>query len=183
MSVATVLGINMADVVVNTKRLGGGFGGKEGCFIWSCLAAISAQKLNKPISLFLDYGDDMMYTGKRHEAEVDGTLYFNKQTKKFVFLDVQGFMEGGYSTDLSPAVLERFVYHLDNAYAFESARFVGKVCKTNSRSNTAFRGFGAPQAILYIETMLQSFCKKHNYCFNEIRKLNFYQTGDKTPFG
>lgn len=55
-----------------------------------------------------------------------------------------GYLEGGYSIDLSPAVLERFVYHIDNAYFFESARIAGKVCRTNSRSNTAFRGFGAP---------------------------------------
>jgi xanthine dehydrogenase/oxidase len=115
-----------------------------------------------------------MYTGKRHEAEVDGTLYFNKKTNKFVFLDVQGFLEGGYSTDLSPAVLERFVYHLDNAYKFESARFVGQVCRTNSRSNTAFRGFGAPQAILFIETMLQSFCTQNKLCLNDVRLNNFY---------
>jgi len=75
-----VLGINQADVIINTKRLGGGFGGKEGCFTYSCLAAIAAQKLKQPISLFLDFADDIMYTGKRHEAEVEGTLYFNKKT-------------------------------------------------------------------------------------------------------
>lgn len=94
-----------------------------------------------------------------------------------------GYLEGGYSIDLSPAVLERFVYHIDNAYFFESARIAGKVCRTNSRSNTAFRGFGAPQAILFIETMIQSFCKKHGFCFNDVRLQNFYQNGDTTPYG
>lgn len=71
-------------------------------------------------------------------------MYFNKLTKKIEFLDVEAYMDGGYSTDLSPAVMDRFVFHLDNTYAFKASRFVGRACRTNQRSNTAFRGFGAP---------------------------------------
>jgi len=134
----------MNSVIVKTRRLGGGFGGKEGIFTYSCIAALACQKLGKPISCMLDSSDDMMYSGKRHEAFLEGDMYLNKDTLKIAFMDIKAYIDGGYASDLSPSVLERLLYHLDNAYKYGASRFVGKVCKTNGRSNTAFRGFGAP---------------------------------------
>lgn len=182
-SIADCLGLNQSQVTIRCRRIGGGFGGKEGIFEYSCCAAIAANKLQRQVSLVLDHRDDIMYTGKRHESLVRGDLYVDINTKKFLFFDVQAYLDGGYATDLSPAVLERLVYHLDQSYHFESTRFVGRACKTNLRSNTAFRGFGAPQAVYFTEMMIQDVAKEMNWCENTLREVNLYQPCDRTPYG
>ncbi|CAL5975972.1 Xanthine_oxidase / Xanthine dehydrogenase [Hexamita inflata] len=182
-SVADQLRLRMSDVTVRTKRLGGGFGGKEGIFQYACVPAICAWKLKRQVSLVLDYADDMLFTGKRHEAYIEGDVYVNKQTKKFEFLDVKAYIDAGYAADLSPAVMDRLVYHVDNAYKFANLRVIGKACKTNLRSNTAFRGFGAPQAVMFTETLIQSLSKQMHTCEDDLRYTNLYQSTDRTQYG
>jgi len=177
-----MLGLRQNQVRVTTKRLGGGFGGKEGIFQYSCLSALAAMKMRRSVNCFLEFADDMLYTGKRHESYIEGVLYANKKTKKFEFYDVHAYTDAGYATDLSPAVLERLVYHIDNSYYFKAIRVVGRACKTNLRSNTAFRGFGAPQAVLFTELMVEKAAKTLGICALDLRKINLYTAEDLTQY-
>lgn len=182
---AKALGLRYNQVVCIVKRMGGAFGGKESqAAPFAAYAALVAQKLQRPARMVLSKDDDMRVTGKRHPFKIFYEAGFNDDGKinavKFCF-----YADGGAYTDLSPSVLKRALFHADGAYFIENFLVEGFVCKTNKHSNTAFRGFGAPQGNLAIENLIEEvalFLKKDSF---EIRKINCYQGNhqNKTPFG
>lgn len=132
-------------MTTRVRRLGGGFGGKESRSI--CLAAqmaVAANKTRRPVRCMLDRDEDMISTGQRHPFAAKYRVGFNKDGT-LVGLDAQIYNNGGWSQDLSQAVLERAMTHSDNCYMIPNIRIQGKICKTNTMSNSAFRGFGGPQ--------------------------------------
>lgn len=173
--VAEVLGISNNLVTVETKRMGGAFGGKETqanhIAAWTALLALAT---NRPVKIHLFRDDDQIMTGKRHgflshyKACFDGT-------GKLLALDVELNSDGGAALDLSGAIMERALFHIDNAYYIPNIRVTGKVWKTNYPPNTAFRGFGGPQGMAVVETVIDRIARKLNKDASEIRKLNFYQ--------
>lgn len=144
---AHVLGISSNRVVVKVKRMGGGFGGKETRSApISCALAVAARKCGKRVRIMLDREEDMVLCGQRHPFSAKYKVGFEK-SGKILALDLELYSNGGYSADLSLAVMERAISHSDNCYYIPNVRAVGRVCKTNIHSNTAFRGFGGPQGI------------------------------------
>ncbi|GAM28786.1 hypothetical protein SAMD00019534_119620 [Acytostelium subglobosum LB1] len=179
---SSVLGVPANQVVVKVKRLGGGFGGKETRNIFStCICALAAQKLRKPCRIMLDRDTDMVITGFRHPFIGRYRLGFGKDGK-ITAADVQLFADAGYSFDLSSGVLERAMFHSENAYKVPNLRVVGKLCKTNLPSNTAFRGFGGPQGMLVCETWIEKIAHYLKRPSSEIRQLNFYKDNDITHY-
>jgi len=183
-AVARVLGIPDAFVTCEVRRMGGGFGGKESqATQWPAIAALAARITRKPCKIRLDRDDDMMLTGKRHDFRVDWQLSANQE----------GVIQGatiallarcGYSADLSQGVVDRAMFHSDNSYFLPEVRVSSRRLKTNTVSNTAFRGFGGPQGMLAMERMIDALASATGRDPLDIRKANFYRTGfDQTPFG
>ncbi len=183
--VAEALGLKQHQVVSIVKRMGGGFGGKESqAAPYAVFAALAAHKLKRPARLILTKDDDMMYTGKRHPFQTDYRIAFDEQGQ-ILAADIRLFSDGGAFADLSTSVLERAMLHSDNAYYLPTAFISGRVCRTNTPPNTAFRGFGGPQGVAVIEHILEDmaiFLKRDAY---EIRRLNIYQGDERntTPYG
>lgn len=143
--VASALGIPQNRVVVRTKRIGGGFGGKETRSInLAAVMAVAARKAKRPVRSMLDRDEDMITSGQRHPFMAKYRVGFTNEGK-LVGLDVQIYNNGGWSQDLSQAVLERAMTHADGCYWIPNFRIEGKIAKTNTMSNSAFRGFGGPQ--------------------------------------
>ncbi|XP_052058893.1 xanthine dehydrogenase/oxidase-like isoform X1 [Mytilus californianus] len=181
--VAETLGVAANKILVRVKRLGGGFGGKETRSI--CLTtpvALAAYKLKKPVRCMLDRDEDMLITGTRHPFLGQYKVGFTKEGK-VVAAEVNLYNNAGCTYDLSEAVLDRGLYHLDNAYKIANLKAVGRTCKTNIPSNTAFRGFGGPQGMLVAETFIDEVATYLNFCPSRVRKLNMYNEGDLTHFG
>jgi xanthine dehydrogenase molybdopterin binding subunit/xanthine dehydrogenase small subunit len=178
--VAEVLGLSRHRVVVESPRMGGGFGGKEtqGNAI-AALCALAAIKTGKPVRWQLDRDEDMIATGKRHPFLARYRAGYD-DTGKLHALDVKLFSDGGWSLDLSQPVTDRAIFHLDNAYYIPHERFEGRVAKTHSVSNTAFRGFGGPQGMLVIEEILGRIALKLGLPPEEIRGRNFYHGSGET---
>ena len=178
--VAEVLEVPRHQIVVESPRMGGGFGGKEtqGNAI-AALCAVAAVKTGKPVRWQLDRDEDMATTGKRHPFlakyrvghDADGML---------LAVDVELFSDGGWALDLSQPVNDRALFHLDNAYYIPNSRFVGRVAKTNSVSNTAFRGFGGPQGMLVIEEVIGRIALRLGLPADEVRRRNFYHGNGET---
>lgn len=180
---ARVLGLSAKDVVVEVPRLGGGFGGKErGATLWSCLAALAAYRTRRPVLLKLTRHQDMSWTGKRHPFCARYRVGFDGKGKLLAY-QVELDANGGAYADLSVAILERAMLHADNVYHVPNARIVGRACRTNLPPNTAFRGFGAPQGILAMETVLERIAGKLGLDPLEVRIRNAYREGEHTPFG
>ena len=183
--VASVLGIGRHRVVVEVPRLGGGFGGKESqASNIAALAAVGAAHTGRPVKLWLNRHQDMVQTGKRHPFWAKYAVGFDEQAR-ITGLQVEIYSNGGFSADLSTAVLDRALYHLDNAYFIPNLSFVGRVCKTNLPSNTAFRGFGGPQGALVIESILQEAAERLGLDACEVRRRNFYGSSprNRAPYG
>jgi xanthine dehydrogenase large subunit len=183
--VAEVLGIRRNDVVVEVRRMGGGFGGKEtqGNHT-ACWTALLAQAARRPVKIRLFRDDDMIMTGKRHRYLTRYEAGFDDEgmlsAVKFEFNS-----DGGAATDLSFAIMERTMLHADNAYFVPHFSIVAKVWKTNLPSNTAFRGFGGPQGMAAIETVIDRIARTLGRDSAEIRRKNFYGTGSRnvTQYG
>ncbi len=182
--VAEVLDIPMNKVDVVARRMGGGFGGKEThAAPWSCIAAVFAARLGEAVTCKLSRQDDMVMTGKRHNFINSYQVGFTDEGK---ILAIKYLLAGqcGFSPDLSDAIVDRAMFHCDNAYYLPHAHITGLRCKTHTVSNTAFRGFGGPQGMIAMEAVIDeiAFCLKKDPL--EIRKLNFYNTVDKniTPY-
>ncbi|KAL9980565.1 hypothetical protein ACROYT_G009168 [Oculina patagonica] len=178
--IGNVLDIPYNRITVRTKRLGGAFGGKDsGSFPVSCATAIAAYKTGRPVRSVLDRKEDMISTGKRHpflaRCKIGCTA-----NGKIKALDAELFVNGGNSMDVSDKIVDNALYHLDNAYFIPNFRGVGRVCKTNTISNTAMRGFGAPQAILIIETLISTIAKTCGLNQTQVRECNFYQEQELT---
>ncbi|MCK9310627.1 MAG: molybdopterin-dependent oxidoreductase, partial [Candidatus Cloacimonetes bacterium] len=180
--VSHLLGIPAHDIVVDVPRLGGACGGKErAATIWACMAALGAYICKKPVQVKLNREEDMRATGKRHPFTSLWKVAYDPNGKILAY-DVQLLANGGAYADLSIAILERAMFHADNTYHIPNMRIRGRACRTNLPPNTAFRGFGAPQGIFVIESIIEQIAQKLGLDALEIRKLNAYKNGDLTPY-
>lgn len=183
--VASVLGLPQSDVICDVPRMGGGFGGKESQSTnYGCLAALGTHLTGCPVKVVLDRDQDMRMTGNRHPFWSTYHAAFDAEGR-ILGLDVEIYSDGGWVSDLSTAIMDRALFHLDNAYYIPAARFVGQVCKTNLPSNTAFRGFGGPQGIVVIEKIMNEAAEQLGLDPAELRRRNFYgpKTGVTAPYG
>jgi xanthine dehydrogenase large subunit len=172
--VAHALDLRAKDVVVDCRRMGGGFGGKESQpGLFACVAALLAQKTRKAIKLRVDRDDDMLMTGKRHDFETEYEVGFDDDGR---ILGVDFVLAGrcGYSADLSGSINDRAMFHSDNCYYLENVSILSFRCKTNTVSNTAFRGFGGPQGMMGIECVIDEIARHLGKDPLDVRKLNFY---------
>ncbi|SEL27895.1 xanthine dehydrogenase, molybdenum binding subunit apoprotein [Colwellia chukchiensis] len=172
--VAEVLNISLNKVVVDTRRMGGGFGGKETqAAPWACIAALLANKTQRPVKFKLSRVDDFTMTGKRHPFENSYQVGFDDQGQiKGIKIVVNG--NCGYSADLSDAIVDRAMFHSDNAYYLDQASVTGNRCKLNTVSHTAFRGFGGPQGMMTIEMVMDDIARFLGQDPLAIRKINLY---------
>ena len=182
--VAEVLGIPFHAVTVEVRRMGGGFGGKETqASPWACMAAIIARRTGKATRIRLPRSDDMRATGKRHPFHNRYRLAINRQGI-IQGGDITVIGDCGYSPDLSDAIVDRAMFHADNAYSLGNARVTGHRAKTHTASNTAFRGFGGPQGMMIIEAAMDDIARQVGEDPLTIRKRNFYRDGrDVTHYG
>ncbi|XP_029448890.1 xanthine dehydrogenase/oxidase isoform X2 [Rhinatrema bivittatum] len=179
---AAALGVPLNRIVVRVKRMGGGFGGKESrSIVVSTAVAVAAHKTGRPVRCMLDRDEDMLITGGRHPFLGRYKVGFMKNGR-VVALDVILYSNGGNSQDLSHSVMERALFHIDNTYKIPNVRAQGYVCKTNLPSNTAFRGFGGPQAMMIAECWMNDIAATCGLPAEEVRKLNMYKEGDLTHF-
>lgn len=182
---AMVLGLDSNAVTVEVRRMGGAFGGKESqATQWAVLAALGARKTGRPCKLRLDRDDDMAMTGKRHDFRVNYNAGFSKDGM-IRAVDVTLVARCGYSEDLSLGVVDRAMFHADGGYHYPVARIVARRMRTNTVSNTAFRGFGGPQGKLFAERMLDHIAYTVGKDPLEVRKANLYGGvgRDRTPYG
>ncbi|WP_415714630.1 xanthine dehydrogenase molybdopterin binding subunit [Roseibium sp.] len=176
--VAHVLGVPSNAVTVNVRRMGGGFGGKESQMNLFCaVAAIAAKKWNRPVKIRPDRDQDMTATGKRHDFVVDYDVAFDNDGR-IQAVDGTFAARCGYSSDLSGPVTDRALFHADNAYYYPNVLLRSRPMKTNTVSNTAFRGFGGPQGVVAAERMIEEIAYALGKDPLEVRKANFY--GDRT---
>ncbi len=172
--VAHALDVDANDVVVDCRRMGGGFGGKESQpGLFACIAALFAQKLRRPVKLRADRDDDMMITGKRHDFVTDYEVGFDAAGR---ILGVEFTLAGrcGYSADLSGSINDRAMFHSDNCYYLGDVGITSYRCKTNTQSNTAFRGFGGPQGMVGIEQVVDEIARFLGKDPLDVRRINFY---------
>ncbi len=177
--VAEVLDIPLNKVLVDMRRMGGGFGGKETqAAPWACIAALLANETKRPVKFKLGRMDDMVMTGKRHPFENNYTVGFDSSGKiKGINLAVNG--NCGYSPDLSDAIVDRAMFHSDNAYFLDQATVTGNRCKLNTVSHTAYRGFGGPQGMMTIEMVMDDIARHLGKDPLEVRKVNLYGQGER----
>jgi xanthine dehydrogenase large subunit len=181
--VARVLGVPKHEVTCQALRMGGGFGGKEtNASPFAAVAALGAWKTNRPVRLRLDRQRDVMITGKRHPFLGRFEVGFDDDGR-LLAVDCELYADGGWSLDLSKPVLQRGMFHLDNAYLVPALRVVGRVCKTNVVSHTAFRGFGGPQGMVVIEEILDRVARATGLPPHVVRERNLYRDGDRTHYG
>ncbi|MEY2486545.1 MAG: xanthine dehydrogenase large subunit [Verrucomicrobiota bacterium] len=178
--VAHVLALPMHSVVVECPRMGGGFGGKETqAATIAALAALAATKTGRKVRFRLNRDQDMIITGKRHPFLAKFDVGFGREGLIHAArIDV--FSNGGWSLDLSRAVTDRAVFHLDNAYYIPHVAFSGTVAKTNLASNTAFRGFGGPQGMLVIEEIMDRIARRTGLAPEAVRSKNLYRDRGET---
>ena len=178
-AVAHLLHLPRNKVVVQSPRMGGGFGGKETQGnTWAGLAALAAWKTGRPVRVQLDRDLDMALTGKRHPFHADFTCGFDGEGR-VLGLRVRLVSDGGWALDLSQSICDRALFHLDNAYYLPSVDFSGRVARTNLVSNTAFRGFGGPQGMLVIEEVLDRIARRLGLAPEVVRENNLYRgTGE-----
>jgi xanthine dehydrogenase large subunit len=164
--------------------MGGGFGGKESqSALFACVAAVAARRLNRPVKLRLDRDDDFIATGKRHGFDYDFEVGFDDEGR-LLGLDLTLISNAGFSADLSGPVMTRALCHVDNAYWLPDVRLRGFSARTNTQSNTAFRGFGGPQGAIATEYILDTVARRLGRDPLEVRRANFYGIGERnvTPY-
>lgn len=183
--VAHALRLHAHDVHVECRRMGGGFGGKESqSALFACVAAVAAARLKRPVKLRLDRDDDFLVTGRRHcfwyEYEVG-----HDDEGRVLGAEITMVSRAGHSADLSGPVMTRALCHFDNAYWLPDVAMHGYSGKTNTQSNTAFRGFGGPQGAIAIENILDSVARRLGKDPLDVRRANFYGTTERnvTPYG
>jgi xanthine dehydrogenase large subunit len=183
--VCHALNVRAHQVVCEVRRLGGGFGGKEvQSALFACVASVAAQRLQRPVKLRLDRDDDMMITGKRHSFHYAYEVGFDDEGR-ILGAQVEMVARAGFSADLSGPVATRALCHFDNAYYLSDVDIKAMAGKTNTQSNTAFRGFGAPQGAIAIEYMIDNIARALGRDPLDVRQLNFYGKGERdvTPYG
>jgi xanthine dehydrogenase large subunit len=184
--VGHVLNIPSHAITVNTRRMGGGFGGKETQGNqFAALAAIAAKKLNRAVKFRPDRDEDMAITGKRHDFKLDFDVAFNADGRIHA-IDANFAARCGYSSDLSGPVTDRALFHADSSYFYPHVKLTSQPLKTHTVSNTAYRGFGGPQGMLGAERVIEEIAYALGKDPLEVRKANFYgESGsgrDITPY-
>jgi xanthine dehydrogenase large subunit len=181
--VAHVLGRTSNEVTVQCLRMGGGFGGKEmQPHGFAAIAALGATLTGRPVRLRLNRTQDLTMSGKRHGFHAGWRVGFDNDGM-LQALDATLTSDGGWSLDLSEPVMSRALCHIDNAYWIPNVRVHGRIAKTNKTSQTAFRGFGGPQGMLVTEDILGRCAPLLGLDPAELRRRNFYQQGQSTPYG
>ncbi|MBI6816643.1 xanthine dehydrogenase molybdopterin binding subunit [Pseudomonas syringae] len=172
--VAEVLGVPMNRIVVDMRRMGGGFGGKETqAASPACLCAVIARLTGQPTKMRLQRFEDMQMTGKRHPFYIEYDVGFDDDGRlQGIQLDLAG--NCGYSPDLSASIVDRAMFHADNAYYLGEATVNGHRCKTHTASNTAYRGFGGPQGMVAIEEVMDCIARFLGKDPLHVRKANYY---------
>ncbi len=182
-TISRVLDIPMHKVEVDTVRLGGGFGGKEDqATPWGVMVALATQILHKPVKLSMHRMDDMRMTGKRHPYSADFKIGLTKDLKILAY-EVTHFQNAGAAADLSPAVMERTLFHSTNAYYVPNVSATAYSCKTNLPPNTAFRGFGGPQGKFAIEAAIVKAAESLGISPAAIQKANLVVDGSELSYG
>jgi xanthine dehydrogenase large subunit len=183
--VAHALKLHANQVQVECRRMGGGFGGKESqSAIFACVASVAASKLKRPVKLRLDRDDDFLVTGRRHCFWYEYEVGYDDEGK-VLGAEISMVSRAGHSADLSGPVMTRALCHFDNAYWLPDVTMHGYSGKTNTQSNTAFRGFGGPQGAIAIENILDSIARTLGHDPMDVRRANFYgkETNNVTPYG
>src|SRR5246127_5017579 len=174
--IAEVLGLGKNEIVVETRRMGGAFGGKETQGNWAAAwCALLCNATKRPVKIRLFRDDDQIMTGKRHPYIIQYEVGFD-DAGKISALKFEQHADGGCATDLSLAILERAMLHADSSYYIENMEVIGKAYKTNLPSNTAFRGFGGPQGMAAMESVIDRIARYLKKDAVDVRKLNFYGT-------
>ena len=181
--VARVLGIPDAFVTVETRRMGGGFGGKESqACAWAAIAALGARVTGRPCKVRLDRDDDFTLTGKRHDFRADWQVGYDDRGVVAGY-DVVLNARCGCSADLSPGVCDRAMFHAGNGYWLPDVSIATRRLKTNTVSNTAFRGFGGPQGMIAIERVMDAIARERSLDPLDVRKANLLRAGaERTPY-
>ena len=180
--VARVLGVPRNHVLVECLRMGGAFGGKEvQANPYAAVAALGAWKTRRPVRVRLTREVDIAITGKRHPYLARYVAGF-ENAGRLTAVRIQLFSDGGWSLDLSEPIMWRSLFHIDNAYKLPAVEVVGRVCRTHKTSQTAFRGFGGPQAMLVIEEVLSQGAQRLGLPADVVRERNFYRQGDVTHY-
>ena len=176
--IAKMLNQKSNSITVLVRRIGGGFGGKETNFMTSSICSLLAYKSQRPVKLRLDRDDDIIITGKRHDFYSEYEVGFNDKGV-IQGLKLKLASRCGMSPDLSMAINERALLHIDNAYYLSDVEVENYLCKTNTSTATAFRGFGGNQGMMVIENIIDNISRhlKRDSC--EIRKINFYHKNKK----
>ena len=176
--IAKMLNQKSNSITVLVRRIGGGFGGKETNFMTASICSLLAHKTKCPVKLRLDRDDDIIITGKRHEFFSDYEVGFSDKGEiKSVKLKLSS--KCGMSPDLSLAINERALLHIDNAYFIPNLEVQNYLCKTNTSSSTAFRGFGGNQGMMAIENIIDNISRHLGKDPSEIRKINFYKKNSR----
>jgi xanthine dehydrogenase large subunit len=180
---ARVLGMSMNFIEVDTARLGGGFGGKEDqATTWGVMVALAAYHLKKPVKYCLHRMEDMRMTGKRHPYSADYKIGLSKELKILSY-EATFYQNAGAAADLSPAVMERTLFHCTNSYFIPNVKATAYSCKTHLPPNTAFRGFGGPQGMFVIEAAIDNAAATLHIPASVIQQKNLLKTGDEFPYG
>jgi len=180
---ARVLGLSMNAVEVDVVRVGGAFGGKEDqATPWAVLAALAARHTGRPVKVVLSREEDMAVTGKRHPYSSDYRIGLDTDGRILAY-EVTYYQNAGAAADLSPAILERSLFHATNSYFVPNARVTGHSCRTNLPPFTAFRGFGAPQAMFVMESAITRAAEEMGVDRVEIQRANLLEEGDTFPYG
>lgn len=181
--IARVLGVSMNLVEVDTRRLGGAFGGKEEqATPWACMTAVAARVTGRPVRLMLPRNDDLLMTGKRHPYSSDFKIGL-KSDGTILCYEADIFQNAGASADLSTSVLERTLLHCTNSYFVPNVRVTATPCRTNLPPFTAYRGFGGPQGMFVIEAAIDKAADHLGMSAAEIQKKNLLSEGDAFPYG
>lgn len=182
-TVARVLGIGMNKVEVDVPRLGGGFGGKEDqASAWGTMAAMTAYLLKKPAKCIPHRMEDMRMTGKRNPYSSDYKIGLD-ENYNIVAYEATFYQNGGAAADLSPAILERTLFHATNSYYIPHVHVVAHSCRTNLPPNTAFRGFGGPQGMFVIEAAIDHAAKELGAEPSLIQRKNMMDNGNELAYG
>ena len=180
---ARVLGLSMHQLEVDVTRLGGGFGGKEDqANTWAALCALATYHLKRPVKYSLHRMEDMRMTGKRHPYSSDYKIGLSKDLKIIAY-EVTFYQNAGAAADLSPAVMERTLFHCTNSYFIPNVTATAYSCRTNLPPNTAFRGFGGPQGMFVIESAIAHAADHLGIHASVIQSENLIRTGDEFPYG
>nr|VFK21365.1 MAG: xanthine dehydrogenase, molybdenum binding subunit apoprotein [Candidatus Kentron sp. LPFa] len=182
-AIATVLGIPMHRIEVDVARLGGGFGGKEEqASLWAAAATLAAFKLKRPVKLVLHRDEDIRMTGKRHPYSSDFKIGLAHDGRILAY-EATFYQDAGAIADLSASVLERSLLQATGSYFIPNVKLTGFSCRTNLPSNTAFRGFGAPQSVFVLESAICKAAAKMGVEPAFIQKRNLLRDGDEFHYG